>query len=92
MVRFLSTVHASKKDRTIAEAAWSTAFSREHFPKTFAATCMLSFGIGFCGMHRWQQNRQLKWEQQQEKLEVELYNIRKTKMGKEPVLSNAESI
>lgn len=74
LVRFLSTVHAVRKDKKIAEFAWSTAFSRRHFPKTLATTCLLSFGVGFHGMHRCQQNRQWKWEQEQERLENQYYN------------------
>ena len=72
LVRLLSTVHAAKKDRAVSDVAWSTAFSRRHFPKTLATAIALSFGFGFYGMQRWQQNRQLEWENRQEELEVQL--------------------
>jgi len=75
LVRFLSTVHAVKQYKTIAGVAWSTAFSRRYFPKTLAASCVLSFSIGFYGMQSWQQKRQWEWEEQQQKLEREYYNI-----------------
>jgi hypothetical protein len=75
MVRLLSTVHATKQDKNIAELAWSTAFSRRYFSKTLAATCLFAFGSGFYGMQRLQQNRQWKWEQKQEELEDQFYKI-----------------
>ena len=75
LVRFLSTVHAAKQDKTLTRVAWSTAFSKRYFPKTLTATCVLSFSIGFYGMQNWQRKRQWEWEEQQEKLEREYLRI-----------------
>mmetsp|Transcript_3218 Transcript_3218/g.7209 ORF Transcript_3218/g.7209 Transcript_3218/m.7209 type:complete len:127 (+) Transcript_3218:293-673(+) len=70
IVRLVSSAHAAKQhDRTIAGVLGSSVFSRRHFPKTLAATCLFSFGFGFCGMHRWQQKRQWEWEKKQEEIE-----------------------
>lgn len=68
LVRLLSNVHAVKKEG-------AGAFSRQHFPKTLAALCASSFGIGFYGMHRMQQNRQLEWERRQEEAEAQFYKV-----------------
>mmetsp|Transcript_9512 Transcript_9512/g.23344 ORF Transcript_9512/g.23344 Transcript_9512/m.23344 type:complete len:112 (-) Transcript_9512:711-1046(-) len=75
LVRLLSTVHAAKQEKSLTEVASSTVFSRRNFPKTLAATCLLSFSIGFYGMQNWQQNRQWQLEEQQEEIEREYYNI-----------------
>mmetsp|Transcript_20742 Transcript_20742/g.45175 ORF Transcript_20742/g.45175 Transcript_20742/m.45175 type:complete len:117 (+) Transcript_20742:147-497(+) len=75
LVRSLSAFHAAKKDKTTTSQVFlGAAFSREHFPKTLAASCFFFFGVGFHGMNRWQQNRQLRWEQKQEELETHFYN------------------
>jgi len=47
----------------------SLVFSRRHFPKTLATASLLAFGVGFGGMHKWQQRRQWKWEQRQREAE-----------------------
>ncbi len=68
LVRLLSTVHGVKKEG-------AGAFSRQHFPKTLAGICTLSFGIGFYGMNSFQQNRQLEWERRQEEAEAQFYKV-----------------
>ena len=72
LVRLLSTVHAVKKEG-------AGAFSRQHFPKTLAAMCASSFGIGFYGMHSMQRNRQLEWERRQGEAEAQFYKVHVTK-------------
>lgn len=59
--------------KTVADFAWSTAFSKQHFPKTLAGTCLVSFTVGFLGMNQWQRNRQLEWEKRQEEMEAEFF-------------------
>mmetsp|Transcript_7837 Transcript_7837/g.19466 ORF Transcript_7837/g.19466 Transcript_7837/m.19466 type:complete len:115 (-) Transcript_7837:2422-2766(-) len=97
-VRLLSAFHSAKQDQSTNRMLLGAVFSRDHFPKTLAATCILSFGVGFCGMNRWQRNRQLRWEQKQEELELEqFYYNRKVAnqdqgLSAAPIPTTAESV